>query len=287
MGSWLRIRGQVPITISPKGWKHFEEKHGRSLSSFMAEDFAVAFEDIKTIIREEFSDIVNGLGLDTECHLGYLLLDHPSFEFEMGVNGVYDYSHVLVTFNVWDRYSRVRDGLRALRAIQKRLSEIWVYLPLAEWDEDALNDHYKEALGMSRAIQTKISQAVDNDEYLRWDLKEKYNQLLPERCSITAFPTCLKVSSDAEDHFVLFDSGEVYVEKVHDYSFWDAKRELGTDDFYQACEYVNYQRKFDAIKALEVFNRRRPRTRKQKAKKARRLRESVGSVAPRITKEDE
>ena len=273
MGTWLRVRGQVPITITTKAWERASHDVGRTLNRYIQEHFLLVFETVKKTIRDSFDDIIVGMGLDTGCLLTYNRLEHSTHETLDPTFANYDYSNVLVCFNVWDRYSKVHDGLRALRRGQKDLASIGVLMPLTDWDAKRLYEAYNKDAG------TIVKYLHRTEMPYIHGLSEKVFEYLPFNSAPSAFHVLLKVGSDKESRFVLFDSGDVYVETVKTYDYdWSSP---------QSFELAEYRRRFEATKALESFNTRKPRTRKQKNKKARRLRANVGTTISDLEKEDD
>lgn len=272
MGSWLRIRGQVPITISPVAWDTFSKRHKQNLSCYVQEDFVLAFSEIKKIIVEVFEKNA-GFGLDNACYVSYNRLNHPNVDFRT-YKQTYDYSCVLLNLNIWDRHLMVYGGLRILRTIQRELSKVGVLMPLTQWDVDRLLDEYEKMMGISKTVK---DYHYRHEDECSWKMSEFVSKIIPSDNRPSAFPVCLRVGSDAEEHFVLFDSGEVYVQKVKEYD-WDWSVENG-------MELADYTRWFEAKKALDSFNYYKSKSRRGKAKTARRHRATVGKTIRRETSE--
>lgn len=262
MGRWLRIRGQVPITISPMAWETFSHRHNQNLSCYVQEDFVLAFSEIKKIIVGVFEKNM-GFSLDNACYVSYNWLNSRNVDFDT-LKRTYDYSNVLLNLNIWDRHSMVYGGLRILRTVQRELSKVGVLMPLTHWDVDRLLDEYEKTNGITETNKRYYFRNEDNP----WKISE--SKIIPYDNLPSAFPVCLRVGSDVEDHFVLFDSGEVYVQKVKDYD-WDSSVANG-------MELADYTRWFEAKKALDSFNYHKSKSRRGKTKTARRHRATAGQT---------
>lgn len=262
MGSWLRIRGQVPITISPMAWETFSQRHNQDLSCYVQEDFVLAFSEIKKIIVEVFNKNT-GFGCDSVCYVSYNWLNSRDVDFDT-LKRTYDYSNVLLNLNIWERFSMVYDGLRILRSVQKELAKVGVLMPLTQRDEGRLLDEYEKTNGITETNKYYYYRNEDNP----WKISE--SKVIPFDNHPSAYSVCLRVGSDADEHFVLFDSGEVYVQKVKEYD-WDSEIANG-------LEIADYTRWFEAKKALDSFNYYKSKSRRGKAKTARRHRATVGQT---------
>lgn len=280
MGTWLRVRGQVPIHITPQAWDTFSTEHRWMLNRYIKEDFDFVFEKIKAVIREAFDKFA--FGPDTGCILTYNRISDYTYNCGEWTGDLYaekyDYSDVLLCFNAWDRHICVQEGLQILHLAQKKLFELGIVMPLTWWDSDRLFEEYDEKHGINQFIRLK-SHYEHNDRHRFRYVEGMVNRqrLITDGCSGLYYHTFLKVSSDAEDKFVLYNGGQVHVIDVKDDPQW-----FGRDG-----EIEQYKQKFEAVKALEVFNRRKPTTRKQKNRRNRRLRDQVGAVAPQPEDNDE
>ena len=140
MGTWLRVRGQVPIHITPQAWETFSTEHRWMLNRYIKEDFDFVFEKIKAVIRESFDKFA--FGPDTGCVLTYNRISDYSYncgEWSWDLyDERYDYSDVLLCFNAWDRHAQVQEGLQILHLAQRKLFDMGIFMPLTWWDSDRL-----------------------------------------------------------------------------------------------------------------------------------------------------
>lgn len=278
MGSWLRVRGQVPIHITSQAWETFSHEYRWTLNRYIKEDFDFAFEKIKAIIREAFDKFA--WGPDTGCILTYNRIDnYSSIEWTGNLHDQrYDYSDVLVCFNAWDRHAHVQEGLQILHLAQRKLFDVGVFMPLTSWDNERLVDDYNTKHNINMLILRKSM--IEHDDGVNFQYVESMKErqyLITSDCYGLYYDTFLKVASDSEDKFVLYNGGQVHVIDVKEKTF----------GFGRDGEIEQYKQKFEAVKALEVFNRRKPTTRKQKNRRNRRLRDQVGAVAPQPEETDE
>lgn len=279
MGTWLRVRGQVPIQITPQAWETFSHEYRWMLNRYIKEDFDFVFEKIKAVIRECFDKFA--YGPDTGCVLTYNRISDYSYNCGNWTGDLYDerydYSQVLLCFNAWDRHACVQEGLQILHLAQRKLLDMGIFMPLTWWDSDRMFEEYQKKHQINRFIHLKTN--YERDDRVRFKHVEGlYNRqkMITESCSGLDYHTFLKVASDAEKKFVLYNGGQVHVIDVKDDPWW-----FGRDG-----DIEQYKQKFEAVKALEVFNRRKPTTRKQKNRRNRRLRDQVGAVAPRPEEND-
>lgn len=135
MGSWLRMSGNIPLTMTKEVLERYDitDRYDRT-------QFKKVYEDIIMVFKKAFGfeddEIVLDVGFSVTIHehtFTHDMIDGKMFsDFCM----VEDWSHPIVSLSFYNRYDTVSFGLSCIRRVQRELLSQGILMPLCDSEID-------------------------------------------------------------------------------------------------------------------------------------------------------
>lgn len=147
MGSWLRMSGNIPLTMTEEVLERYDitDRYDRTQFKKVYEDIVMVF---KKAFGFEHDEIVLDVGFSVTIQdhtFTHDIIDGKMFsDFRM----VEDWSHPIVSLSFYDRYDTVSFGLGCIRRVQKELLNQGILMPLCDSEVDDMIDAIREKTGL-------------------------------------------------------------------------------------------------------------------------------------------